>query len=312
MQKRMLGLFMFCILVLLSTTAVHAQDTPTGDNVIFLQAGAFDPLQQPLVDAAGIDGATSPYYLVQFAGPVEQAWLDQVTALGGEALGYIPNDTHIVRMDAAVAARVQQLPNVRWVGPYRASYKIAPTLLHSYMEVGASASEPVKMTVIAFPGESLDAVSEFVHAQGAIVEEAADTPVGPVLRVAAPIGVIPTFALHPAVSWIERFIQPTTTNAEGRKLMGAEAVWQSFGYFGAGQIVAISDSGLSVQGALSADFTGRLVKGFAPSEMNLSSAACRAKTTYTDLNGHGTHVAGSVLGSGVRSGSNPSAHDYAN
>lgn len=312
MQRRMLGLFLFCILVLFSTTTAYAQDTPTGDNVIFLQAGAFDPLQQSLVDAAGIDGAASPYYLVQFTGPVEQVWLDQVAALGGEALGYIPNDTHIVRMDAAVAARVQQLPNVRWVGAYRASYKIAPTLLRSYMEVGASANEPVKMTVIAFPGESLDAVSEFVRSQGAIVEEAADTTIGPVLRIVAPIGVIPTLVSHPAVSWIERFIQPTTTNAEGRKLMGAEAVWQSFGYFGAGQIVAISDSGLSVQGALSADFAGRLVKGFAPSEMNLASPACRAKTTYTDLNGHGTHVAGSVLGNGVRSGSNPSAHDYAN
>jgi subtilisin family serine protease len=311
MQKRILGLLLLCIFAVLSATTAHAQDTATEDNVIFLQAGAFDPLQQPLVDASGIDGVTLPYYLVQFTGPVEQVWLDQVAALGGEALGYIPNDTHIVRMDAAVAASVQQLPNVRWVGPYRASYKIAPTLLHSYMEVGASASEPMKMTVIAFPGESLDAVNQFLRAQGAIVEEAADTTIGPVLRVVAPIGVIPTFALHPAVSWIERFIQPTTTNAEGRKLMGAGAVWQSFGYFGAGQIVAISDSGLSVQGALSTDFAGRLVRGFAPSEMNLASAACRAKTTYTDLNGHGTHVAGSVLGNGVRSGSNPSAHDYA-
>ncbi len=92
--------------------------------------------------------------------------------------------------------------------------------------------------------------------------------------------------------------------------MGVESAWESFGYYGAGQIVAISDSGLSVQDALSPDFAGRLVRAFAPSEMNLSSAQCRAKTTYTDLNGHGTHVAGSVLGNGTRSGSNAAAHSY--
>ncbi|MFO7634472.1 MAG: S8 family serine peptidase [Caldilinea sp.] len=310
MQRRMLGFLLFCILAFLSTTTAFGQDTPTGDGVIFLQAGAFDPLQQQGVDAADVDAATAPYHLVQFAGPVEGTWLEQVAALGGEVLGYIPNDTHVVRMDAATATRVQRLPGVRWVGPYRASYKISPALLHQYMEVGAAASEPVDLTVIAFAGEPLATVGDFLRGQGAIVAEAADTPIGPVLRVTAPIQLFPVLTQHPAISWVERFVQPTTTNAEGRKLMGAEAVWQSFGYFGAGQIVAISDSGLSVQGALSADFAGRLVRGFAPSEMNLASPQCRAKTTYTDLNGHGTHVAGSVLGSGVRSNSNPAAHDY--
>ena len=44
--------------------------------------------------------------------------------------------------------------------------------------------------------------------------------------------------------------------------------------------------------------------------MNLASPQCSAKTTFTDLNGHGTHVAGSVLGNGTRSGSNAAAHAY--
>ena len=308
-----------CVLFVLPATAAYAQELTSGDGTIYLQAGAFDPLSSAgMAAAAAPDNGASPYYLVQFVGPVEAFWLEQVAALGGEVVGYVPNDTHIVRMAADTVANVASLPSVRWVGPFRPTYKLAPELSAAYATAGAAASAeasatasaPVELTVMAFPGESPAALGAAVAAQGATIVEAADTPIGPVLRVQAPLSVLPSLAQQPAVSWVERYIQPVTANAEGRKLMGAEAVWQSFGYYGAGQIVAISDSGLSVQDALSVDFGGRLVRAFAPSEMNLASAQCSAKTTFTDLNGHGTHVAGSVLGSGARSGSNAAAHAY--
>ncbi len=134
---------------------------------------------------------------------------------------------------------------------------------------------------------------------------------GPVFRIKTPAHSLAAITQHPAVSWVERYREPTLLNDEARKIMGAEAVWQDSGYRGEGQIIAISDSGLSVQGALSNDFNGRLLRAFAPSEMNIAQN-CRAKTTWTDLNGHGTHVAGSVLGNGVLSGSDPAAHLYTN
>lgn len=306
MRKQLATIVWLCLLCLLPIPAL-AQETPPAAGTIYLQAGAFDPLAAG-VAAAGAEATASPYYLVQFTGPVEAYWLEQVAALGGAVVGYVPDNTHIVRMAPATLAAVQSLPSVRWVGPFRPAYKVAPDLVTA---VNAAAAAPAALTVLAFPGESPDALAAWLTAQGAAVSEAANTPIGPVLRVQAPLSLLPALAQQPAVSWVEPYIEPTTTNAEGRKLMGAEAVWQSFGYYGAGQIVAISDSGLSVQNALSADFAGRLVRAFAPSEMNLASAACRAKTTYTDLNGHGTHVAGSVLGNGTRSGSNAAAHAYA-
>ncbi|MCB0133948.1 MAG: S8 family serine peptidase, partial [Caldilineaceae bacterium] len=310
MRKHLAGLVLLCVLCWLPAPA-FAQETPPSDGTIYLQTGAFDPLAAGAVTAAADAGAhASPYYLVQFTGPVQPLWLEQVTALGGEVVGYVPNDTHIVRMAPGTVAAVQSLPGVRWVGPFRPAYKVAPALVEAATAVTASAAAPVDLSVLAFPGESVQTLTAFLAAQGATVVEMGDSPIGPIVRAQAPLAVLPALAQQPAVSWVEPYIQPTTTNAEGRKVMGAEAVWQSFGYYGAGQIVAISDSGLSVQGALSADFAGRLIRAFAPSEMNLSSAQCKAKTTYTDLNGHGTHVAGSVLGSGARSGSNAATHSY--
>ncbi len=308
MRTRLVGFVLLCLLCWLPAP-VHAQESPPADGTIYLQAGAFDPLAAG-VSAAATDAAGAPYYLVQFTGPVQPLWLEQVAALGGEVAGYVPNDTHIVRMAPGTVAAVQSLPGVRWVGPFRPAYKVAPALVEAATAVNASAAAPVDLSVLAFPGESVQTLAAFLAAQGATVVETGDSPIGPIVRAQAPLAVLPALAQQPAVSWVEPYIQPTTTNAEGRKIMGAEAVWQSFGYYGAGQIVAISDSGLSVQGALSADFAGRLIRAFAPSEMNLSSAQCTAKTTYTDLNGHGTHVAGSVLGNGTRSGSNAATHSY--
>ena len=313
MPKRMLALAVAFVLLLLPAAAAHAQDPAPDEGTIYLQAGAFDPLAAPPIAAAAVPDTPSPYYLVQFKGPVEALWLEQVAALGGEVVGYIPNNTHIVRMAPSTVAAVQSLPSVRWVGPYRPAYKVAPELAAASAKAGvtaAAAGGAVELTVIAFPGESLAALRAALTTLGAGIVEAADTPLGPVLRIQAPLSLLPSMAQQPGVSWIERYLEPSVANAEGRKIIGAEAVWQSFGYYGSGQTIAISDSGLSVQGALSPDFAGRLVRAYAPSEMNLASAQCTAKTTFTDLNGHGTHVAGSVLGSGTRSGSNAAAHAY--
>lgn len=319
MRKGLLVLTPFfaslCLLCLLSGP-VYAQeptDGSAGKGMIILRAATFDPLASDMAAADTADASAGPYYLVQFTGPVEALWLEQVAVLGGEVVGYVPNDTHVVRMDRASAAAVQSLPSVRWVGPFRPAYKIAPELsaVAAANEMTGAAAHPVEMTVMAFPGESLTALRDWLSGQGAVVIEAGDTPIGPVLRVRAPLSLLPSLAQQPGVNWVEPYIQPQTANAEGRKLMGTEAVWQSFGYYGAGQIVAVSDSGLSVQGAMSPDFDGRVVQAFAPSQMNLASAQCQAKTNYTDLHGHGTHVAGSVLGNGTRSGSNAAGHVYA-
>ena len=163
---------------------------------------------------------------------------------------------------------------------------------------------------MGFHDTAVAAFEAVLRSHGATVQDASQSPVGPLLRITLPPQALAALIQEPTVNWVEPYLEPQLTNGEGRKIMGAEAVWQSYGYFGAGQIIAISDSGLSVQNALTPDFGNRLVRAFAPSEMNLATPACRAKTTWTDLNGHGTHVAGSVLGNGTRSGSTAATHAY--
>ena len=68
------------------------------------------------------------YYIVQFAGPVQEAWKAQVEATGAELLGYIPDYAFKVRMNPGQARRVQRLDSVAWTGFYHPAYKISPHL----------------------------------------------------------------------------------------------------------------------------------------------------------------------------------------
>jgi len=79
-------------------------------------------------------------------------------------------------------------------------------------------------------------------------------------------------------------------------------VWQQLGLYGRGQVVAVADTGLDTGNldTLSADFAGRVSATYA-----LGRAG-----DWSDANGHGTHVAGSVLGSGRQSGSDPDNRRY--
>lgn len=299
--------FILLLLVAVSPSS-YGQALPADPAFIHLQASTFDPLTTNLPSVtAATTAVASPYYLVQFAGPVEKVWVQQLTALGGHVLGYIPDNTHIVRLDANDVANVQSLPGVRWVGPYQPAYKLAPDLAMTAAQAGSASLE---LMVVAFADADPAVLTGSFQQQGATVQESARFAWGLLFRMTAPATALVALIQQPAVAWIEPYIQPQLVNAEGRKVMGVEAVWQNYGYFGNGQIIAISDSGLSVQDNLTPDFGSRLLRAFAPSEMNLSSPQCRSKTTWTDLNGHGTHVAGSVLGNGTRSGSNAANHDY--
>jgi hypothetical protein len=314
-MKRLLYLVGLTLLVGLLPLLVQGQEAEER-SLLQLQVATFDPLLdgEPSELAGPAAPATpndTPYYIVQFNGLIEEAWLSQAETLGATALGYIPDNAYLMRLAPDDVPKIRSIPAVRWIGAYRSGYKIAPSLVQPD---GArlSSSGEVELRIVAFPGEPVAATRQVLRAAGATISQVAETDLGTVFRVTAPEEAIPQLATLPGISWIEPYFMPQQMNLEARRVMNAESVWTDNGYFGAGQIVAVSDSGLSLQEALNADFAGRLRRAFAPSRMNLANPDCRAKTTWTDTNGHGTHVAGSVLGNGANSGSNPEASQYTN
>ncbi|MGY1764642.1 S8 family serine peptidase [Geodermatophilus sp. SYSU D00779] len=88
---------------------------------------------------------------------------------------------------------------------------------------------------------------------------------------------------------------PHTQNDVARTLAKVEPIATTLGLDGTGEIVGVADSGLDtgVAATVLADFAGRVV--------NIRATVVKAPADGADLNNHGTHVSGSILGDGANS-----------
>ncbi|NOX63625.1 MAG: S8 family serine peptidase [Chloroflexi bacterium] len=304
--RYLLLLLMLLIALVLSLERVYAlANAPSAP--IRLRSTAFDPLT--LASEASAQRTRDALYLVQFVGPVRPEWKAAVQAQGARFYDYIPENAFIARLDDATPDAIRAMPFVRWVGPFLPAYRLAPELSAPSTE-DMDASAPLTLTVQLLPDANMAALEERVIALGGRVLLSGNAGLAQYARLLLPRDRIAALASTPNVVWIEPYFTPELYNdVGGGQIMHANQVRADLGLYGAGQIVGVADTGLDVgvtTAAMSDDFEGRIVEG---------QAICAyfegGRTSWNDFNGHGTHVAGSVLGNGVLSGSNPAAHDYA-
>ncbi len=88
--------------------------------------------------------------IVQFTGPVRDAWLDELRATGAHVVTYVPHNAYVVKggpeADARVAA-LQSRPFVLSVSSYEPAFKLRPALV----AIADTAALPVMVQVIADP-----------------------------------------------------------------------------------------------------------------------------------------------------------------
>jgi hypothetical protein len=87
-------------------------------------------------------------YLVQFVGPVQDAWLKALEDSGASVVSYVSNNAYVVRCDARSAAGVSRMKDersfVQWVGDYEPAYKLEPK-----MQAARSLADPRFVTITA-------------------------------------------------------------------------------------------------------------------------------------------------------------------
>ncbi|WP_339146632.1 MULTISPECIES: S8 family serine peptidase [unclassified Sutcliffiella] len=200
-------------------------------------------------------------YIVQFDGPILEETKKELESTGATIVDYIPDYAYIVEYKGDVAKATNGIAHLESVEPYLPLYKVDPLLFTK----GASAL--VKAV-------ALDAKQNNKEITFKGIEE------------------IVEYAANHNVLYISPKPEYKVMNDVARGIVKADVAQNSYGLYGQGQVVAVADTGLDTgrnDSSMHEAFRGKITALYALGRSNNSN----------DPNGHGTHVAGSVLGNGA-------------
>jgi subtilisin family serine protease len=226
-------------------------------------------------------------YLVQCRGPIQEHWKTALQQAGGTVRNYMPDFAFLVDMAPTTAATIVTLPFVHWLGEYQPDYK--------YGRMCHNTRGMLTVTITTFADTDTACVAARVRAVGGAERARAGAANG-VVRAHIPASSIAALAAMAEVEWLEPYVAPILLNdvAVQAPRMNVHTVWTNYGLTGKGQIVAVADTGLdngTNNATLHPDFTNRVHTTFALGRAN----------DWSDPDGHGTHVCGSLLGNGSAS-----------
>lgn len=248
---------------------------------------------------AALDLTRPNVFLIQLNGPLLSGNRSKLDALGVKLIESFRNGYFSALLSPAQVGQVSALDFVAGVQLYDVNQSIAgasggPGPLES---VGAAKSADAKAIydVLLHREEDLNEVLGWLKNRGVSIIGNGRAKIRIEAQQDAP--VLTEILGHNAVRDCPAYVQPKLFNDRARELLRIEQ--QStpiFSYNGGGQIVAVADTGIDDQHP---DFAGRIVD-----KVGLGRAG-----RSDDPHGHGTHVAGSILGDG--SASNGAFHGVA-
>lgn len=98
-------------------------------NTLEFQYEKFDPkVGLPAIPDRLQAAEGSSLFVVQFETQSLSGYRRAIEAVGGEILSYIPNNAHVVRMDAEARQAVETMAFVRFVGSYEPAFRIDPVV----------------------------------------------------------------------------------------------------------------------------------------------------------------------------------------
>jgi hypothetical protein len=162
----------------------------------------------------------------------------------------------------------------------------------------------IDLQVVATPDADADGLARDLAGLGGVLRNRADGLNGATLRVRLPAAMLRAVLERDDVVWLERSFVPRLANDRARSILGVTAAGQQLSWLdGTGQIIAVTDTGLDVQSTVETngnpDFAAdRIAGAFTPQQMSSLCSGKLGSTSWSDRNGHGTHVAGSALGGG--------------
>lgn len=271
---------------------------------ITINGVSFDP--ENAVAAAAVaspDASASNYILIQTQAPLTAGQRAELAALGVTILEYVPENTYLCNYPDSDLSPIRSLPYVVWANVYMTAFKVAPSLLGIapaastvglatvVAESPSPADTPVMVDVVFHENVDPEGVRESVATTAGV--SAASLPLAQdKVRLTVPQSQLRRLAEIDDVRHIEEAPVYQFHNNVARGILGLDGAGAGpLPLTGAGQIVAVADSGFDRGTPADAHpaFTGRVQRLYALGRPGDAS----------DPHGHGTHVAGSVLGDGA-------------
>ncbi|MFE1409833.1 S8 family serine peptidase [Streptomyces sp. NPDC058746] len=250
------------------------------------------------------DATASNYLLVQTTHPPTAEEKEELAALGVVIHEYVPDDTYLCGFRPTDLDAVRALPFVAWADVYFKGFKIGQSLRSARLRTGLAelvapmdgAASPEVRTVDVVLHEDVQASEDGLRDR---IAAAAGGSVGGVrpergkIRMTVRDEDLAALAALDEVKEIEEVPERVLYNTVAGNLMHAHVSLNGTKFRGEGQIVCVADTGFDKGSTTNVHpaFTGRVKR--------LVALGRTSPARTDDPDGHGTHVAGSVLGDGT-------------
>ncbi|HEY8269595.1 MAG TPA: S8 family serine peptidase [Pseudobdellovibrionaceae bacterium] len=299
------------ILVIASIAASISSLAHAG-TVLRLNVGRVESKQVESLMSAQAGNLSGPQDLIiQFKNLITEKDKAELKAMGAEIFGYLPDDALMVRAPIAKIQQWRTHKAIEAVLPFKADYKVSTSF-------GAASifnkEEQTSILVKTFKANETRDIAVKIKSLAQSTVHYAD---GKSIVAVVPRGMVRAVAAFQGVEHIQPYVEMKSMHMvfdegtptpivqgtgdytdlndyeTGTKVANFDPAW-AMGYKGRNQVVAMADTGLDMgENQLTGDFKDAVLKGYI---FGLFSKA------WDDPMGHGTHVAGSILGRGTASG----------
>jgi len=219
-----------------------------------------------------------------------------------EWLGNIDKNSIAIRTGESEYNQIQELPYVRNISEYKQEQKVAEELQNISSKDKKQNNFVIVTLTLCTEKDKPYIVNLLKSLEGQVIDSTERN--GRYLKAKVPVEGLEKLATSSRILYVEKYQRPEFLNDRARDIVGARPLAISKfvtanGLTGEGQIIGLADSGLDTgsMGNLHPDLES--VVGQKPRVIMLKSWA--GVETPADVSGHGTHMAGTLVGSGKAS-----------